>query len=101
MEDFFRDRVRRRAERVAVHDLLRELRRERGLNQRQMAELLGMPQSFVSKYETGERRLDILELRAVCGVLGISLHDFVDRLEARLGAVEEAGVRDNAVEEKN
>jgi transcriptional regulator with XRE-family HTH domain len=45
---------------------------------------LGQPQSFVSKYESGERRLDVLELRQVCAVVGVSLADFVRRLERAL-----------------
>jgi transcriptional regulator with XRE-family HTH domain len=43
-----------------------------------------MPQSVVSKYESGERRLDILELRQVCEATGITLTDFVARLERSL-----------------
>ncbi|MCC6126504.1 MAG: helix-turn-helix transcriptional regulator [Pirellulales bacterium] len=61
--------------------LLREVRLEAGVRQAELAEKLGQPQSFVSKYESGERRLDILELRHVCGALGISLQCFVHRLE--------------------
>ena len=64
--------------------LLREVRTEAGLRQSDLAEKLGQPQSFVSKYESGERRLDILELREVCAALGISLHSFVSRLEGLL-----------------
>jgi hypothetical protein len=40
------------------------------------------PQSFVSKYEIGECRLDILELREICHVLGCTLADFSDQLES-------------------
>ena len=61
--------------------LLREIRSEAGLRQSELAEKLGQPQSFVSKYESGERRLDILELREVCKALGISLQNFIHRLE--------------------
>jgi hypothetical protein len=43
-----------------------------------------MPQSFVSKYETGERRLDVIELREVCQSLGTTLAAFAKKLEARL-----------------
>jgi transcriptional regulator with XRE-family HTH domain len=64
--------------------LLREVRNDAGLRQADLAERLGQPQSFVSKYESGERRLDILELRQVCEILGIPLHDFIRRLEERL-----------------
>jgi transcriptional regulator with XRE-family HTH domain len=65
-------------------ELLRELRQEAGLRQQDVADLINEPQSFVSKYEIGERRLDILELREVCHVLGVSLEDFAARLDERL-----------------
>lgn len=68
----------------ALLDLLREIRVEAGVRQVDMARALRMPQSVVSKYESGERRLDILELRQVCHVIGITLKDFVERLEAAL-----------------
>lgn len=61
--------------------LLRELRTERGLRQGDLAAHLDMPQSFVSKYESGERRLDLLELEQICGALGIRLSEFVRRFE--------------------
>ncbi len=64
--------------------LLRELRVNSGLRQVDLADRLASHQSFVSKYEAGERRLDILELRIVCRALGIGLNEFVTRLEDRL-----------------
>jgi transcriptional regulator with XRE-family HTH domain len=67
-----------------LRKLLRQLRLGAGLRQSDLAEVLGAPQSFVSKYESGERRLDILELRQVCNALGIPLSEFVARLEALL-----------------
>ena len=54
------------------------------LTQADLAKKLKQPQSFVSKYESGERRLDILELRNICTVLEISLADFVKKLEDKL-----------------
>ena len=68
----------------ALLSVLRKIRAEAGLRQTDMAERLHMPQSFVSKYESGERRLDTLELRAVCKAVGISLVDFAKRLERLL-----------------
>ena len=65
-------------------DLLRKTREEAGLRQDDVAERLGRPQSFVSKYESGERRLDILELYDVCEVLGTTLSIFVRTLESLL-----------------
>ena len=61
--------------------LLRGLREAKELRQEDVAEALEVPQSFVSKIESGERRLDILELREVCEVLGISLAKFCKQLE--------------------
>jgi transcriptional regulator with XRE-family HTH domain len=46
-----------------------------------MAKALGKPQAFVSYYESGARRLDLLELRQICGILGISLVDLIKRFE--------------------
>lgn len=36
-------------------------RKSAGLTQQELADLLGRPQSFVAKYENGERRLDVVE----------------------------------------
>ncbi|OXM72992.1 MULTISPECIES: helix-turn-helix domain-containing protein [Amycolatopsis] len=62
--------------------LLRELRQEAGLTQVQVSERLGVPQSFVSKYETGERRLDVVELRHIATALNTSLHEVLTHLES-------------------
>ncbi len=61
--------------------LLRQLREEAGFRQVEVAERLGRPQSFVSKYEAGERRLDLIELRFVCEALGTTLRELVRRFE--------------------
>ena len=60
--------------------LLRELRQEADLTQVQVAAQLDVPQSFVSKYESGERRLDVIELSHVAKALGVSLRDVLERL---------------------
>lgn len=57
--------------------LLRQIRKSAGLRQADVAEALGQPQSFVSKYESGERRLDLLELEQVCNACGTDLAQFV------------------------
>lgn len=68
--------------------LLRQLRLDSNLRQADLATLLRQPQSFVSKYESGERRLDILELRQICDALGVTLLDFVRRFENLLSQEE-------------
>ena len=64
--------------------LLRGVRIEAGLTQSELASRLGRDQTFISKYESGERRLDILELREVCQVIGIDFVAFIRRLDKDL-----------------
>jgi len=64
-----------------LQKLLREAREAEGLTQSDIAKRLKKPQSYVSKYETGERRLDLIELREVCQALGTSLVRFIERFE--------------------
>lgn len=63
---------------------LREVRTRAGVTQVELAERLGQSQSFVSKSERGEARLDIVQLRTICAALGTSLPAFVRRLENAL-----------------
>ena len=64
-------------------ELLRQVREEADLRQIDVADRLDQPQSFVSKYESGERRLDLLELELVCAACDIDLTDFVRRYRAK------------------
>lgn len=50
-------------------------RKSAGLHQKDLAQSLGRPQSFVSKFENGERRLDAVEFVAICQVLKIDPAD--------------------------
>jgi transcriptional regulator with XRE-family HTH domain len=75
-------------QRAKLYALLKEFRLEKGIRQVELAEKLGVPQSFVSKYESGDRRLDTLELRQVCNAIGISLQEFIQELENRLNEAE-------------
>lgn len=56
--------------------MLRETREAAGLTQDDMASRLNATQSFVSKCERGERRLDVVELRTWCMAMGTSLQKF-------------------------
>lgn len=49
---------------------LKEIREEAGLTQRQLAEKLGREQSFLGRIETGQRRVDLVELIWICSVCG-------------------------------
>jgi transcriptional regulator with XRE-family HTH domain len=71
--------------RRGVHNQLREAlldaRRKKGLTQVEVAVLLDKPQSFVSKYESGERRLDVIEFLEVCKALKINPTTIIQQLE--------------------
>lgn len=67
-----------------LQKLLKSLRLKVGLSQERLAKILGKPQSFVSKYESGERRLDLLELRQLCEVLDVPLSELVQQLETAI-----------------
>lgn len=67
-----------------LQNLLKRFRIEANLKQTELAEMLEQSQSFVSKYESGERRLDLLELWQICQALNITLTEFVEDFERLL-----------------
>ena len=71
-------------DREKLRELLKELRKnEAGLTQVELSQALGRPQSYVSKYETGERKLDYVEITEICEALGISMERFNNLYEER------------------
>jgi len=70
--------------RKKIYLLLKQIREDKGIRQVDLAENLGVPQSFISKYESGERQLDILELRQICIAIGLPLTDFLKLLEGQI-----------------
>lgn len=71
-------------ERVALQETLTQIRLDAQLTQADLAIRLSKPQSYVSKYESGERRLDIIEIREICAALSMSLKDFCIELEKNI-----------------
>lgn len=69
------------AQREALYCALRRARIARGAKQVDVAKRLGQPQSFVSKYESGLRALDLIDLLQVCSAIGITLDDLLLLLE--------------------
>jgi transcriptional regulator with XRE-family HTH domain len=61
--------------------LLVEARKEAGLTQQALADCLRRPQSFVSKYENGERRLDIAEFLKVAEAIGFDPCDLIRKMQ--------------------
>lgn len=64
--------------RVAISTVV-HARKQAGLTQRDLADRLGKPPSFVAKIETGERRLDIVEFIAIARALGVRPADLIEQ----------------------
>jgi transcriptional regulator with XRE-family HTH domain len=69
-----------------VGRILKQLRLEAGLRQADVATGMGVPQSVVSKIESGERTADAVEVLEICRVLGLTMNEFTRRLESMLNA---------------
>lgn len=61
-----------------IYKKLRSVRERSGLRQGQIAEYLGVTQTFISKVESGERKLSVDQLESLAVLYGYSLSDFVD-----------------------
>ncbi len=61
---------------AAVYEKLKKMREQAGLRQGQIAEFLGVTQTFISKVETGERNLTVDQLEALVNLYGYSLAAF-------------------------
>lgn len=61
-------------------ELLVQARKDRGLTQAELSSRLNRPQSFVSKYERGERRLDVIEFAQVARALGVDPIKFIAQI---------------------
>ncbi len=68
------------SQQIALRRALRQVRKHSELTQVQLSEKLAKPQSYVSKYETGERRLDYLEVKAICACCKMTIAEFDDFL---------------------
>ncbi len=56
---------------------LRAARLQAGLTQTEVAKRFGAHAPFVSKCESGERRIDVVELAEFCRIYGVTLSDFL------------------------
>jgi len=65
----------------AIRSLLIAERNAAGLTQQALADKLGRPQSYVSKFELGERRLDVVEFLEVLHSIGVEPVSFLKKLE--------------------
>lgn len=63
-----------------LQELLIKARTDAGLTQQQLAKKLGKHQSFVAKYEGGERRLDMVEFIEICTLIGVDATKIMKRI---------------------
>jgi transcriptional regulator with XRE-family HTH domain len=68
---------------LELRNLLVQTRKRAGLSQMALAERLHRPQSYVSKFERGERRLDVLEFFEVMDALGADGFKFLKKILSR------------------
>jgi transcriptional regulator with XRE-family HTH domain len=64
-------------------DELENARLEAGLSQAQLAKKVGWDQTYVSKIERGVRRVDVIELIAICEAIGLDPAEFIRGLHAK------------------
>ena len=69
---------------IALRTLLRQMRKKADLDQTELANKLERPQSYVSKYEIGERRLDLVDVYLITDALGVPFPVFADMYEKAL-----------------
>jgi len=60
-----------------IVEQLKKARKEAGLDQEKVAKLLGKTQSYVSKVESGQRRLDVVQLKEFAKIYRKSLNYFI------------------------
>lgn len=65
---------------IELRKLLLRQRTDRGVTQSELAKRLGKPQSFVAKYEGGERRLSVIEFIEIAEALQVRPSDLLDEL---------------------
>lgn len=67
---------------AAFTELLKEERKNAGLTQAALAKKLRRPQSYVSKYERGDRRIDVIEFLEIAGAIQFDPNEFLRKLDS-------------------
>ena len=73
-----------RKENLILISILKNSREYRGLTQLELASLLGMDQSYVSKYENFIRKIDCIELFDICNVLELSIQEIFMKIQEEM-----------------
>lgn len=70
----------------AVGEVLAAARKEKGIKQQDVAAVLGLPASYLSKVEAGDRRLDVVEFIRLARAAGLAPEDLILRVETAIAA---------------
>lgn len=81
--EFVKKTLNKKEYKILLEQLYR-LRLSSGLRQSDLADKIKTPQSFISKIESGERKIDLIELREICIALGSNLKEFINEFEKAL-----------------
>ncbi len=66
---------------IQFRELLISYRKNKSITQIELAEKLGKPQSYISKYESGERRIDVIEFIEICEALQIDPNTVINQIK--------------------
>lgn len=64
-----------------IADAVAERRRAKGMTQAQLAKVFGRHQPFIANIESGERRIDMVELLDLAEIIDLDVHDLIDRVK--------------------
>ena len=62
-------------------EVLTEARKQAGISQQVLAKRLSKPQPFVSRYEIGQKRVEVVELLEICDALGVNASDILTKIQ--------------------
>lgn len=70
----------RSARHQRLAELLAEYRIKAGMHQSAVAEKLGRHQPFIASIESGQRRVDVVELLQLSAAIGFDVHELINAL---------------------
>ena len=87
-------------ENILLVEMLKEARISANLSQQDLSQRLGQYITFVSKYESRERRLDIAEIRKICACLGLGFLKFIESYDKECASLPLSLVRDRVLRKR-
>jgi len=73
--------------------LVIDARKRAELTQQELADKLKKPQSYISKYERGERRLDVIEFLEISQILNVDTYNLLRKIDSPLSSRDSGGDR--------